>query len=236
MESTSLHGLLDQFASNQMNQMFTAQVGRVLSVDLERQCIDAQILVDKVTTDGGVQPYPPLMSVPLIYPASKKAMVSFPVLPGDTVLLVFCQRSIDRFKLGSTTNLPPATSRKYSINDAIAIPGVFTLDGTPSKSSARSLPHATEDLCLINNIGTQECQVRIKADGGIDIDTRGAPVKISIDGQPIMTASKSGVAFTVPVTAPDFISDSGISLVNHKHAQDTDSGGDKQQDTKPPKM
>lgn len=172
MEDLSLNGLFNQHISNTMNRLFTAIPGRVVgSPDLKSQRCDVQILVDRVTVEGEPQRHPLLLNVPIIFPGSKTSQLTFPIDDGDTVMLVFSQRSIDRFKLGSSNGHVPADFRKYSRNDAVAIPGLFTFPAARNDPSKRSLSHSTVDAVLTHNIGTSaECEVRLKASGDVIIN------------------------------------------------------------------
>lgn len=236
MNDTSLEGLLKQYNSNSLKQIYTSMPGRVINVDLEEQIADIQPLIEKVLPNEQTQAIQPILSVPIIFPASKNSQLSFPVSVGDTVLLVFCQRDIDNFKLGSERTHRPNTFRKLSVNDAVAIPGLFSIPQGRNNPSKRTLPHSVEDMSVTNNIGTSsENEVRMKSDGSVEINlASNAPVTINIGGNQVFQITSSGITSTVPITAPDVLTESGVSLLNHTHNQAKDSGNDSEEPTLAP--
>lgn len=180
MEGLSLEGVLRQYINNSVNGLFTSMPGRVEKVvDLGEQRVDVQLLIDRVTPDDGVLKHPVILSVPLVFPGSKSSQVSFPVAVGDTVLCIFSQRSIDRFLLGANNNHRPIDFRKYSRNDCMAIPGLFSFPSAVNQPDKRTLAHSTDDTVVSHNIGTaQECEVRLKPSGDIIINS---PTQVQVN-------------------------------------------------------
>src|SRR5690606_35212297 len=175
MENQTLEGVIRQYITNAQNGMFTSMPARVENVvNMGEQRVDVQLLVDRVTPDNGVLAHPPILSVPLIFPGSMSSQFSFPVRRGDIVLCVFSQRSIDRFKLGANDRHRPIDFRKYSRNDAMAIPGLFSFPSAVNNPDKRTLDHDTNDTVMVHNIGTgSECEVRLKASGDVIINSPG---------------------------------------------------------------
>lgn len=207
MEGTDFGGVIDQYIINKRNEMFTSIpcviVGRP---DLKRQRIDVRILVNKITTDDEIRELPPILDVPLVFPGSRTSQFSFPVSEGDTVLCVFSQRSIDRFKLGSDQPASPMDFSKYSKKDAVAIPGLFTFPDARNDPSKRSLSHNVDDTVMTHNIGTNaECELRLTKDGNVIINAPGNDVTVNCDNSTINSSSSSTVnTSTATVNADEF--------------------------------
>lgn len=200
MDNVSLEGLLRQYISNSQNQMFTAMPARVERVvSLPEQRVDVQLLVDRVRPEGGTLKHPVILSVPLVFPGSKTSQFSFPVTAGDVVLCVFSQRSIDRFKLGSERNHIPTDLRKYSRNDAMAIPGLYSFPQARNNPSHRTLSHDVSDTVVSHNIGSDnECEVRLKASGDVIINS---PGKVEVNCQEsVINAEQSSTVNTQNAT------------------------------------
>jgi phage baseplate assembly protein gpV len=195
VEGISIEGLLNQYSKNSTNAMFTSIPGRVVGTpNLAEQRVDVQILVNKVTTDNVSREHTVLLNVPLVFQGSQSSQFSFPVVSGDTVLLVFSQRSIDRFKLGGKEPHTPADFRKYSKNDAMALPGLFSFTDAINNPSKRTLSHSTDDAVVSHNIGTSnECEVRLKASGGIVINAPGNQVTVNCDTSTVNADTSSEV-------------------------------------------
>src|SRR5690554_1660733 len=181
MENISLESLLRQYITNSINSVFTSMPARIERVvSLPEQRVDVQLLVDRVRPEGETLKHPVVLNVPIVFPGSKSSQLTFPVVPGDIVLCVFSQRSLDRFKLGAETNHTPTDFRKYSRADAMAIPGLFPFNQARNNPNKRSLPHDPSDTVLVHNIGTsQEAEVRLKQSGDVEVNAPGNTVTIN---------------------------------------------------------
>lgn len=100
---------------------------RVVSYDRTKQRLQVQPLVARgVIAEGGVTKpdhLPIINDVPIVFPGNRKNGITWPVRPGDTVLVVYCSRSIDRW-LYRGGRIDPKDYRRHNHNDAIAIPGL----------------------------------------------------------------------------------------------------------------
>lgn len=71
-------------------------------------------------------PYPwiPIPNVPLIFPRALagQAYIHMPIVPGDDVTLLICERSLDSWKETGIL-ISPNDRRRHDITDAFAIPG-----------------------------------------------------------------------------------------------------------------
>jgi len=201
MEDISLEGLLRQYITNSINGMFTAIPGRIEKVvSLPEQRVDVRPIVNRITPDEGELEHPVVLSVPLIFPGSNTSQYSFPVSVGDIVLLVFSQRSIQRFKLGANNTHRPLDLSKYSRNDAMAVPGLFGFPSAVNNPNKRSLSHSVDDSVVVHNIGTSaECEVRLKASGDIIINAPGNKVEVNCEDS-VVNADNSSVVNTSTAT------------------------------------
>ena len=69
-------------------------------------------------------PYPAIHNVPLQFPCGNggKSGCTFPVRPGDTCIIIFADHQIENFLSGEKSD----DMRNHSLNDAYAIPGLFS--------------------------------------------------------------------------------------------------------------
>ena len=113
----------------------TAMPGDILSYDAETRRADVRGALAVVLNDGTQVDRPVISNVPVLFPASGFMdrmggfLQSFPLMPGDPVLLVFSMRGLARWKLtngrlsiGDMAPIPDVDSM-LSERDAIAIPG-----------------------------------------------------------------------------------------------------------------
>lgn len=160
----TLEQLVDAQIDYRLAGHYTALLCVVTQVrDLEEAKVDVQPLVNKQYKDGEVQEYPAILSVPVLFPCSSVGGVVFPIVQGDTVLVVFNKSNIDVFKSGATTPHDPIDERSFNIRDAVAIPCVFPFSKTPSKN--KLFNYSSGDVILTNSIGEAESEVRLKPNG-----------------------------------------------------------------------
>jgi hypothetical protein len=114
-----------------LRQTNTALPGRVEKYDEALKKADVLPVIDETFADGTVLTLPVLTSVPVIMPATAAARITLPIVPGDFVLLVFAQRSLDLW-LSEGGKTKAGDTRMHAMSDAMAIPGIFPFNGVPS--------------------------------------------------------------------------------------------------------
>lgn len=111
-----------------LREVNTCIPARVEAFDRSNRTITAQPLVKVAYTDETgarqTEALPPVTHVPVCYPHVAGRGMTFPLVAGDTVLLMIAQASIDRwFALGGLVD--PEDDRHHALSDAFAIPGVM---------------------------------------------------------------------------------------------------------------
>jgi hypothetical protein len=115
--------LMDEMKSEIFATMNCIQIGRVESVNLSEQTVEAAIQVRRQSVDGSSIAYPVLVDVPFFVLQGGQAYIDMPITAGDYCLILFNDRNIDRW--WATANVAePATSRKHSLSDGIALVGI----------------------------------------------------------------------------------------------------------------
>ena len=107
-----------------MLDMYFCLPAKIVSYDASTQYADVQIQLYGARIDGSLTKYPVIPKVPVKHPraAGGQAFIHMPLAPGDDVLLVFSQRSLDNWKSeGGIAD--PADIRKSHITDAFALIG-----------------------------------------------------------------------------------------------------------------
>lgn len=158
-----------------MAEVNTAIPCKVVNIyqNMEQQKVDVIPSVSNLLKDGtGEQPMQ-ILGVPVIFPGSSTTLISFPINVGDTVWVMFSQRSMDNFKIGSGEPTTANDYRKFSDQDAVAIPGLFPFGKSPNTPQVRKFPHdSNRDLCLAHNIGSgSEVNIMLKQSGEMIINT-----------------------------------------------------------------
>jgi hypothetical protein len=100
---------------------------RVESYDATTQTIEALPMVRRAITDtsGETQheDLPTLPNVPVLFPRSAAFSASWPLAPGDFVLVVFCSSAIGNWR-ESGDIADPGDLRRHDLSHAVAIPGI----------------------------------------------------------------------------------------------------------------
>jgi hypothetical protein len=158
-----------------LGEMFVALPGAVQVYDPVTQTADVLPMVTPhvVFEDGNedVDMLPVIPSVPVAFPRGGGAYITFPIVPGDLVLLVFCDRSIDKYKTGGgTVPIPPIDLRQHDISDAVAIPGFYPLP----KVIKDAAPSAADAVFGVEN----GVHINLKKGGTAEITSGGLPASV----------------------------------------------------------
>ncbi len=71
------------------------------------------------------RPMPIITDVQVIFPGSKTAGITFPLLPGDGCLLLFSEASLERWIASTGAAVEPGDPRRFALTDGFCIPGLF---------------------------------------------------------------------------------------------------------------
>lgn len=122
-----------------------------------------QPLIKVRRADGVTLDMPPIVGVPVVQQGNDNFSITHPVKKGNTVLVLFFQRSIDNWvhSDGSST-IDPESFRKHDYNDAVAITGLYPFPNAVGSHSS--------DLVIRANIKSgSESKIILKASGEIEI-------------------------------------------------------------------
>lgn len=121
----TLAELLGQFFSGSIGKINTGIPGEVIKYDSDSGTAEIQISIKRQYEGESSFDIPPLLNVPVSFPMSSdgKAYLSLPIKKGDTGLIHFCHRSIDRW-LQQGGQVEPGNTRRFDISDAVFVPGL----------------------------------------------------------------------------------------------------------------
>ncbi|MDB5849785.1 MAG: Phage-related protein [Rhodoferax sp.] len=118
--------------STMLAEVHTAMPGVVVSYDAATRRATVLPSLSKQLADGRVLPAPQIVSVPVIFPTGSngRAGITFPIVPGDGVMLHFSERSLEAWHdAGGAT---PDDPRQFDLSDAVAVPGLNHGGATPA--------------------------------------------------------------------------------------------------------
>jgi hypothetical protein len=127
LASPSLAEVLRRARSRAVQDVRVGLPGVVVAYDSATQLADVKPQISDTfeEEDGTVSniAIPVIVNVPVIFPAGGGMRITFPVRTGDTVWLMFSDRSLDAW-LSAGGDTAPADLRRHHLSDAVAIPGL----------------------------------------------------------------------------------------------------------------
>ena len=143
--------------------------GRIESYDARKQRASVAPLIAVALADGTTADLPVINEVPVVWPRGGGAILSFPLQPGDTVLLIFSERSLDEWcqQGGAST---PSDPRSHDLSDAVAIPGLYPF----------SEPGEADDRDVL--LRFQGSELRLAANGRVSLDNGTSYLRLNRDG------------------------------------------------------
>lgn len=164
-----------------MDNVHTAIPCIVIAVRNEgsTQMVDIQPTINQKLPDGTVKERPPILGVPISFPISSNGGMTYPITVGTTGMAQFSMRDMGSWKAGNGRPSSPQTQGKMSASDAVFQPGIQPPGSAINNPSKHVLTHSTADVVMFGNLGGAEAEVRIKADGSIEINTSNHPVTIN---------------------------------------------------------
>lgn len=107
-----------------LSEMHVCLPAKVVTYDKATQLASVEIQLQKLYEDGTLLSWPIISNVPVKHPRAQgtETFIHMPLQPGDDLVLVFSERSLDNWKTqGGMTD--PNDRRKFSITDAFALIG-----------------------------------------------------------------------------------------------------------------
>ena len=230
----------EQFAVafRQMSSLDWSPIPAVITgYDASQQKASVRPLIKKIMRDKTTLEYSTIHGVPVMTPRTASAGLQLPVTIGDKVTLIFMHKSIEELlytDLSGKEIIPstdPKDTRLKDYNDCIAFVGFNDFGSAIGTDDSANLK---------NNIGKGTWnRISLNGDGSITADNENGSIQMSAEGTTTITAGASvitvgvdgvvsieatEVVLTAPevtctgtVTAVDFISTTGVSLINHFH-------------------
>ncbi len=178
MTTDVIQDLMVSAFNSQINNLFTAIPCIVVAVR-DGSTVDIQPTINQKFKDGTIKERPVILGVPISFPVSNTGGMTFPINVGDTGTAIFSMRNMDGWKGGNGRPASPMNFAKMDKGDAIFYPGIQPPGVSVNGANKHVLTHDTKDTVLFSNIGGSEAEVRIKADGNIEINTSNKDVIIN---------------------------------------------------------
>ena len=211
MASNSFEDIFNRLFMHGVNSsIYTSIPAAVVSIDTleSEQTVDVKPLINKTYDDGVILALPNILAVPVIFPSAGGGVLTFPMKVGDTVLLVFSMRSLDEWLEGNGTSSTPVDVRTHYLNDAIALPGLYT-------KKTHLIPNLTDvELKYLDSNNEQLASVKMKPDGDVTVDckkdlvaTVGGDANITTTGKIALTSGSD-----IDITATGNVNITGTTI------------------------
>lgn len=156
---------IKKMIERQIREVHTAMPGEIVSFDPATGLATVLPSMKYRKPDGTTVDYPQISGVPVLFPQGLggNATIAFPVVAGDSCLIIVAEQSIDYWLYGQETD----TDLAFDLTDAMCIPGLFS---TANPVAAEA---CEQNAVIVDVKGTR---LTVK-DGEVDINA--ATVKVS---------------------------------------------------------
>ena len=186
----NLPELVQRIVNDTLRRLRVAMPAEVVSYDPERSMVKVRIVQPELLQDGTTEQQPVIAEVPVSWMRCGGAWITFPINPGDTGLLTFCDADVGGWvSEGDTTG--PDSERRHSISDAVFLPGI-------QGGGVESNPDDVE-------IQYQGSTIHIRHDGSVEVN---APVVL------VNTEDATLNTTTATVNAEDTVLNTTTATVN----------------------
>lgn len=207
----TLEGVLLELVDSIMRRAEVQLPCTVIRVSADRRRVTVRPLIRIVGRDGSTLQRDTIDGVPVYQAGAGDLLMSFPVKTGDVGWIMANDRDISLFKQ-SYGDSAPGTARMHSFSDSVFVPDLMTNFQIAAEDAAAVV---LQNRSGSVKIALDQNQIRI-VNGTSRVEIN--PTNVIINGATITQAG-------------DVVTAAGVSLNNHYHTQDNDSGGDSEPDT-----
>ena len=180
---------------DQLCDLHVALPGRVESYDEATQLADIKVMIQRVVEtedDPGkltAESLPVLPAVPVGFLRAGGMFISFPVKKGDDGLLIFSERSLDRYR-ATGEETAPGDQRCHGLGGAIFMPGAVV-------PASDKLADAHADNLTMGRDGGS--QIHIRPDDEIHLGSAGAADFVALAAKVLTELTAVATAFNAHV-------------------------------------
>lgn len=167
MSTPSFYQVIFDAIDSHIKKIHTAMPAIVKSYDEKLKKVSVQPCfmdkeIDELSGQEIPKPLPVIQSVPVLFPRTKLSYIHFPIDIDDYVLLIFTERSIDKFtQIGGLVE--SNANYKHELTDCVALAGFYPF-------SQPMLGVDKKALQIVNNLS----EIKLAEDGKIYLSNRGA--------------------------------------------------------------
>jgi hypothetical protein len=141
----SLEETLEIVEDQATSDLRTALPAKVVEYDHDVQKAKVDPIVDAsfIEPESGereTKSMPQIPGVPVAFPSAGDVQVTYPLSEGDTVLVLWSERSLDEWLATAADSTQPSDNRRHDVTDAMAIPAL--------RSFANAIEATTDDYVV----------------------------------------------------------------------------------------
>ncbi len=199
----SMAQVLKDAIDGRLAELHTAMPALVESYDAATGFAAVSPCLKRKYVAGDLVELPVINNVPVLFPRGGNAAITFELQKGDVVLLVFAERSVDRWKTAGG-KVDPKDPRKHALSDAFAIPGGYPRTSPPSTSLITAAFGSDGSL----TVTAPASSLTVAADGSLNLENdAGGALVLDATGAVSATSTAGGIVATLSITGK-------VSLVN----------------------
>lgn len=126
--------IFDKFLNSRFENIHTCIPGKINKFNTATRKADVKPLVKLKNKSGSVIDIPSISDVPVILPSGSNFSLSWPIQSGDGCLILFAETGIGNFLNGTGQVVTADDQSRFSLTDAICIPGLFPFSRVPNSS------------------------------------------------------------------------------------------------------
>ena len=202
MSDSTLSSVINDAISSFFGQIYTS-FPCVVTVVEGNGIVEIEPLVRVQDSTGENSPIPNISGVPVVFPRSAKAGISWEVSEGDTGIAVVSSVSLDNWLLSRSNNpVDSGDERRNDITDCVFVPGLFPFAKAPTIPADTGLE--------INSEGTT---IRIKKSGDIEIGGEGAQKLVNESFKDVYNGHTHNGSVSPPTLPVETMGDSNLTSV-----------------------
>lgn len=173
MTRRGLDEVIEALIARRVSQINTSMPGQITQFDSSRRTATVQPMVKirEMRPDGSVvsRLRAPIQNVPVVIPKYLKLQIE----AGDDVLLLFASTAIGSW-IAAGGVVEPENDRQHDLDDAIAIPGLFSRASAESApvlleiTSSQILAGGSAQLALLSDLASLKSAIAGAAVGSLD--------------------------------------------------------------------
>jgi hypothetical protein len=153
--SQDLENIIEDAIDIDLLELNTCMPAIVTKYDASTQTCSVQPVFKRNTINGEVSSRGVIEDVPVVFPRSGSFGFTFPLTVGDSVLIVFSQRSLDDW-VDNGGEVELTDYRLHDLTDAIAIPGLFSLSDKLDPSPATDSTEIRGEKIMLGKSGASD--------------------------------------------------------------------------------